>query len=41
VPAEFSKLNSGPYPLPELALSVVLGAALIYAAVRFNRSDAN
>jgi hypothetical protein len=41
LPMEFFKLNDGPYPNPELVLGAVLGAALIYTAVRLNRSDAN
>ncbi len=41
MPMELFKLNNGPYPVPELVLGAVLGAALIYAAVRLNRSDAN
>jgi ABC-2 type transport system permease protein len=41
LPMEFFKLNNGPYPAPELALSALLGAALVYAAVRLNRSHDN
>ena len=41
LPLDYFKLNDGVYPEPELALGAALGTALIFAAVRFNRSDAN
>jgi hypothetical protein len=40
LPTEFVALDPS-YATPELVVSAVLGAVLIYAAIRFNRSDAN